>query len=92
VALCQTLASVCLVLRRPELDTELPMQTDQGRVEGEDHLSQSASHTLFNAPQDTIDFLGYKGTLLAYGQSVDHQVTQVLLLKASLQQISTNLY
>lgn len=80
------------MLRRPELDTELPMQTDQGRVEGEDHLSQSASHTLFNAPQDTIDFLGYKGTLLAYGQSADHQVTQVLLLKASLQQISTNLY
>lgn len=44
-----------------------------------------ASHTLFNTPQDTTDFLGHKGSLLAH---VVHQDAQVLLYRAPLQQVS----
>lgn len=38
-----------------------------------------------NVPQDTIDFLGHQGTLLACGQPVVHQDIQVLLCKTPLQ-------
>ncbi|XP_052556631.1 uncharacterized protein LOC128089357 isoform X2 [Tympanuchus pallidicinctus] len=63
------------------------MRSHQGRVEGEDHLPQPAGHALFNAPQDAIGPLGHKGTLLAHGQPVVHQDTQVPLCRAPLQQL-----
>ena len=63
------------------------MWPHHGIVEGEDHLLQPAGHTHFHASQDTICFLGHKGTLLTHGQPVVHQNTQVLLLRALLQQL-----
>ena len=40
------------------------MWPHRGRVEEQDHLPWPAGHALFNASQDTIVFLGHKGTLL----------------------------
>jgi len=65
-------------LGSPELDTVLQMLPHQGRVEVEDHFPLPASHALFNAPQDPIDLLGYKGILLVHGQPVLHQDPKVL--------------
>ena len=45
-----------------------------------------ASHFIFNAPQNIIGLSGHKGTL-AHGQHAVHQNTQVLLLRALLQQL-----
>ncbi|PKU32480.1 hypothetical protein llap_17216 [Limosa lapponica baueri] len=56
--------SVLLELGSPELDTVLQMGLHQRRAEGQDNLSRPAGHTLPDAPQDAIDLLGHKGTLL----------------------------
>lgn len=45
------------------------MWPQQARSEGKDHLSQSASLALPDAPQDTIGLLDLKGTLLAHDLS-----------------------
>ena len=58
-------------------------------VEREENLPRPADHTLLNAPQDTTGLLGNKSTLLAYGQLVTHQHSQVPLCRAALQQVST---
>ena len=55
------------------------MGPHQGSVEGEENLPRPAGHTPLNAPQDPIGFLGNQGTLLAHGQLVTHQHTQVPL-------------
>jgi len=51
-------------------DTVLQVRLDQGRVEGEDPLPWPAGDAPFNAPQDSIDLLGHRGTLLAHCQPV----------------------
>ena len=50
-----------------------------GRVEGKENLPRPAGHTPLDAPQDSINLLGSQGTLLAHGQLVIHQHTQVEL-------------
>ena len=52
------------------------MRPHQGSVEGKENLPRPAGHTLLDAPQDPIGFLGSQGTLLAHGQPVVHQDTQ----------------
>ena len=54
------------MLGAPELDAGLQEESHQHRVEGQNHLPQSAGHTSFDAAQDTVSLLGCKGTLLAY--------------------------
>jgi len=51
------------------------MGPPQGRAEGKENLPRPAGHTLLNAPQDPISFLGNQSTLLAHGQLVVHQDT-----------------
>jgi len=48
---------------------------------------QPAGHTPLNAPQNTLGLLGSQGTLLAHGQLVTHQYSQVPLHRAALQQL-----
>ena len=63
------------------------MGPHQGSVEGKENLPQPAGHTPLNAPQDAIGLLGCQGTLLAHGQPVIPQDTQVPLRRAALQQV-----
>jgi len=63
------------------------MGPHQGTVEGEKNLPRLAGHTPLNAPQDSIGLLGSQGTLLAHGQPVVHQHSQVPLPRAALQQV-----
>jgi len=69
---------VLLDVGNPELDTALQMWPQQGKGEGKDHLPLPAGHALCNAFQDTNGFLGHKGTVLAHGEPVAHQDTQIL--------------
>ena len=55
------------------------MRPHQGSVEGEENLPRPAGHTPPNASQDAIGLLGSRGTLLAHGQPVTHQHSQVPL-------------
>ena len=66
------------------LNVALPGKSRVGR----NHLPPSASHTYFKVPQDVTGLIGHKGTLLAHGQPVVHQDSQVLLHRARLQQVS----
>ncbi|NWI29449.1 DIA1 protein, partial [Sula dactylatra] len=75
-----------LKLGSPELDAVLQMWPYWGGIEGEDNLPQPAGHTLFNAPQDTVDLLGHEGTLLAHGQPSVHQHSKDHLSGAAFQQ------
>jgi len=63
------------------------MGPHQGRVEGKENLPRPACHTLLDARQDTTGLLGIQGTLLAHGQPVVHQHSQVPLHRAALQQV-----
>jgi len=66
------------------VDTVLQMGSHQGSVEGEEDLPHPAGHTILDAPQDPIGFLGSQGTLLlAHGHPVVHQDTQVPLHRGS---------
>ena len=59
---------------------------------GKENLLWPAGHTLLDAPQDATGLLGSQGTLLAHGQPVVHQDTQVPLRRAALQQGRPSLY
>jgi len=54
------------VLRAPELDTGLQVESDQSCVEGQNRLPRPDDHAAFDAAQDTVGFLGYKRTLLGH--------------------------
>jgi len=56
------------VLRSPLLDVILQVRPHQLRVEGQAHLPCPAGHTSFDEAQDTVGFLGCKGTLLPHVQ------------------------
>ena len=75
------------VLWSSELDTVLQLRPHEGRVEWEDHLPCPAGHALFHAPQYVIGLLVLQDTLLAHGQPVSHQDTQVPLCRAPFQQV-----
>ena len=64
------------------------MRPHLGRVEGKENLPRPAGHTPPNASQDPIGLFDSQGTLLAHGQLVIHQNSQVPLGKAALQQVS----
>jgi len=68
------------LLRTPYLDRVLQVRRHQCRVEGQDCLPRPA----FDAVQDTVGFLGCKGTLLAHVQHPFHQYPKVLYGRAVL--------
>jgi len=72
------------VLRTPRLDAVLQERLHQHRVEGEDHLPQTAGHASFDAAQDMVGLLGCKSTLLARVQLPIHQYFQVFFGRAVL--------
>ncbi|KAK4825882.1 hypothetical protein QYF61_003156 [Mycteria americana] len=72
------------VLRTPELDAVLQVESHQSRVEGQNHLPRPAGHASFDADQDTVGLPGCKRTLLAHVQLFIHQYPQGLLQRAAL--------
>ena len=68
------------LLRTPCLDTVLQVWPHQHRVKGQNHRSQPARHSSFDAAQDMVGFLGCKGTLLAHVQLAIQQYPQVSFL------------
>ena len=66
------------------MDTVLQVRPHHRRVEGKGHLLEPAGHVSFDAVQDTIIFLGCKGTLLAHVQLPIHHYRQVFFGKAAL--------
>ena len=48
------------------VQTSTPDMSDQGWVEGKDHLVQPTADTISNAAQDAVNFFGHKGILLAH--------------------------
>ena len=60
------------------------MRPHQSRAEGQDHLPHPAGHASFDAAQDTVVFLGCKGTLLAHAQLAIRPYPQVLSMRAVL--------
>lgn len=79
---------VFLELGNPELGAALQMWPQEDREEREDHLLLSAGHILCNIPQNVADLLGHKGTLMAHGQPVAHQDSQILFRRAPFQYVS----
>jgi len=74
---------IFLEVGSPELDTVLQMGPHYGSVEGKENLPGPAGHTLLDASQEPISFLGSQGTLLTHSQPVIHQDTQVPLHRAA---------
>ena len=62
------------------------MSPHKGRIEGDNHLPCSASHSSFDAAQDTVGLPGCKSTLLAHAQLFVHQDSQVLLHRVALKE------
>ncbi|KAK4825592.1 hypothetical protein QYF61_000681 [Mycteria americana] len=72
------------VLRTPELDAVLQVESHQGRVEGQNRLPRPAGHASFDAAQDTVGFLGCRCTFPSHVQLLIQQYPQVLLHRAAL--------
>ncbi|PKU46894.1 hypothetical protein llap_2788 [Limosa lapponica baueri] len=72
------------VLRAPELDTVLQVESHQSGVEGENLFPKPAGHASFDAAQDAVGLLGCKSTLLAHVQLFIHQYPQTLLFRSVL--------
>ncbi|KAK4824542.1 LOW QUALITY PROTEIN: hypothetical protein QYF61_016146, partial [Mycteria americana] len=77
--------NVSLVVRGPKLNTVFKVRPHQCRVQGHDHFSSPAGHTIPDTSQDAIGFLGHLGTLLAHIQPAVNQHPQVLFLWAAFQ-------
>ncbi|KAK4823743.1 hypothetical protein QYF61_006012 [Mycteria americana] len=77
--------NVSLVVKGPKLNTVFEVRPHQCRVQGHDHFSGPASHTISDISQDAIGILGHLGTLLAHIQVAVNQNTQVLLCWAAFQ-------
>ncbi|KAK4831823.1 hypothetical protein QYF61_019346 [Mycteria americana] len=82
---------VLLMLGTTELNTVLQAGSHKSGVEVENHLPPPAGHTSFDAAQDTIGFLGCKCTLPGHTQFFIHQYPQVLLHRAALNPLITQL-
>ena len=63
---------------------QLQLRPHRCRVEGPDHPPRPAGHASFDAVQDTVGFLGCKGTMLAHAQLSMHQHLQVFFGRAAL--------
>jgi len=58
-----------------------PGEASQHRADVQDHLPHPAGHTVFDAAQDTVGFLGCKSRLLAHVQlPIHHYHKEIMLL------------
>ena len=80
------------VLRTPHLNAVLQVRLHQHRAEGQDHLHWPAGYTSLDAAQDTVSFLGCKGTTLLHTQLSIHQYFQVFFSRAALKKEGINLF
>ncbi|KAK4830369.1 hypothetical protein QYF61_010464 [Mycteria americana] len=76
---------VFLVVGGPKLNTAFEVRPHQCRVQGHDHFSSPAGHTISDTSQDAIGLLGHLGTLLAHIQAAVNQHPQVLFHLAAFQ-------
>ncbi|KAK4809577.1 hypothetical protein QYF61_019999 [Mycteria americana] len=74
--------NVSLVVGGPKLNTVFEVRPHQCRVQGHDHFSTPAGHTIFDTSQDVIGFLGHLGTLLAHIQ-LEYSGPQILCIPDS---------
>ncbi|KAK4820738.1 hypothetical protein QYF61_004419 [Mycteria americana] len=77
--------NVSLVVRGSKLNTAFEVRPHQCRVQGHDHFSTPAGHTISDTSQDAIGLLGHLGTLLAHIQAAVNQHSQVLFGQAAFQ-------
>jgi len=75
---------VLLVLRAPELDAGLQVDSHQSGVEGQNQLPRPAGHTSLDAAQDMVGLLGCECILVAHVQLFIRQYPQVLSGRAAL--------
>jgi len=75
---------ISVIPRIPHLDTVLHMMSHHCRIEAQDHLLPASNHTPFDGAQDTVCFLGCKGTLLIHVQLTIPQYPQVIFSRAVL--------
>jgi len=78
---------VLLMLRAPELDTELQVGSHKSGVKRQNPLPRPAGHASPYAAQDMVGFLGCKCTLPAHVELLIQQYPQVLL-RAALEPLS----
>jgi len=76
------------VLRAPELDAGLQVESHQNRAEGQNHIPLPAGHASLDAAQDTAVFLDCKCTLPGHVELLSTSNPQVLLLRAALNPFS----
>ncbi|GAB0208342.1 mitochondrial enolase superfamily member 1 [Grus japonensis] len=77
--------NVLLVLRGPKGNTVFKVQSDQCRVQEDDHFLSPAHRTVSDTSQEAIGLLGHLGTLLAHIQPAIDQYPQVLFHQAAFQ-------
>ena len=65
------------------MDAVLQVGSHESRAEEQDQLPRPAGHASFDAVQDTVGFLGCKGTMLAHAQLSMHQHLQVFFGRAA---------
>jgi len=73
----------------PELDAVLQVKSHKSRVKGQNKLPRPAGHACLDAARDTAGFLGCKCALPAHVELLIHQYPQVLLLRTTLESLST---
>lgn len=65
------------------------MRSQEGRVEGKNHLLSSAGHATLDADQDTDGFVGCDDALLTFVELFLNQHPQSILLSATLNPFTT---
>jgi len=77
------------VLRTPELEAGLHVDSHQSRVEGQNPVPRPAGHAAFDAAQDMVGLLGCERTLPSHVELLVKQQLQALLVRAALSPFST---
>ena len=76
----------------PRTEHNTPDKASQSRAEGEDHFSHAAGDVFFNAPQDTIGLLGYKGTQLLTANLLSTRISTSFSAELFSSRSAPNLY
>ena len=77
------------MLQTTELDAGLQVRSHQSRVQGQNHLPQTAGHNSCDATQDTAGLLHCECTLLGHIELLINRHPQGLLLGAAFNPFST---
>jgi len=79
VTLLWTCTGPCLSCTDATSGCSTPGEVSQLRAEGQDHHPLPVDHTVLDAAQDLVGFLGCKGTLLAHVQLAIQQLLRSFL-------------